>query len=190
VGYAIRNGNLTMCDYYSAPAFAPVPGLPAAIPATPGVDCSLPGNWVSIASNIVSLRAQYGRDTAGAGTMDGIVDVYDQALPANPPPVAPVAPATTFCAWTRITALRFVLVARSVQYEALNGVPTLVTQQAPTWDGAAGNPINLISDPNWMSYRYKTFQTTVPLRNSSWMGVGPGQTTPSQSVLQSSGASC
>ena len=98
------------------------------------------------------------------------------------PPVPPVVPATTFCAWTRITALRFVLVARSVQYEALNGQGIVVTNQAPPWDGAAGNPINLTSDPNWPFYRYKTFQTTVPLRNSNWMGVGPGQATPSQAV--------
>jgi type IV pilus assembly protein PilW len=45
--------------------------------------------------------------------------------------------------------------------------------------GAAA-PINLVmkpdntSDPDWQHYRYRVFQTVVPLRNISWLGVTTG----------------
>jgi prepilin-type N-terminal cleavage/methylation domain-containing protein len=47
--YAVRGGNLTFCDYINELGNT--------------VDCSLAANYVAIANNIVSLRAQYGRDT-------------------------------------------------------------------------------------------------------------------------------
>lgn len=161
VAYAIRSGNLTACDYMVN-------------------DCGNPANngsgaiWVPIANNIVSLRAQYGRDTALVGTMDGIVDVYDQATPD--PTVTP----NTACGWARISAIRLALVARSAQFEK-----TAVTTAAPVWDGTpAGNPpgsasaaIDVSKNPDgtanatWQNYRYKVFQTVVPIRNISWMGV-------------------
>jgi len=150
VGYAVRNGNLTMCDFTNA-----------------ATDCTVAGNWSSIANNIVSLRAQYGRDTAAAGAMDGIVDLYDQTTPSV---------GNTACAWSRISALRLAIVSRSVQFEK-----TDVTTAAPPWDGGVANnpagstasPINLTGDANWKKYRYKVFQTIVPIRNVSWMGVVP-----------------
>jgi len=156
VAYAIRGGNLTMCDYMTN-------------------DCGSAGNnasaavWVPIANNIVSLRAQYGRDTR-VGTMDGIVDIYDQTTPA-------AAAATTACNWARVSALRLALVARSAQFEK-----TAVTAAAPDWEGtnannpagSAAHPIDLTAGANWQNYRYRTFQTVVPLRNVSWMGVASG----------------
>jgi type IV pilus assembly protein PilW len=152
MGYAVRGGNLTMCDYGDA-----------------AKNCTVAGNWDAIANNIVSLRAQYGRDTAAAGVMDGIVDIYDQTTPS-----VAVTP-NTACSWSRISAVRLAIVARSVQYEK-----TAVTAVAPLWEGAvannplgsSGNPIVLSADPNWQNYRYKVFQTVVPIRNVSWMGAG------------------
>ena len=152
VGYAVRGGNLTMCDF-----------------ADTTKNCASAGSWSSIANNIVSLRAQYGRDTATAGAMDGVVDSYDQATPDW------VAVPNTACQWTRISALRLVIVSRSVQFEK-----TAVTTLAPTWDGSVANnpagsiasPIVLNGDANWQNYRYKVFQTFVPIRNVSWMGAG------------------
>lgn len=154
-GYAIRGGNLTLCDYTAN-------------------DCSSAGNWVPIANNIVSLRAQYGRHTSG--TLPFIVDVYDQTTPA-------AAAATTACNWTRISAVRLVLVARSAQYEKTNVTSELPVDVAagaappPAWDGtnvdnpvgSAASPIDLSGYANWRQYRYKVFQTVVPIRNISWM---------------------
>jgi type IV pilus assembly protein PilW len=155
VAYAIRGGNLTLCDYMVN-------------------DCGSAANngvatvWVPIANNIVSLRAQYGRDTT-APAMDGIVDVYDQTTPA-------AAAATTGCSWARVSAVRLVLVARSAQFEK-----TAVTTVAPEWEGTyltdgvtVANAIDLAGNASWQNYRYKLFQTVVPVRNIAWMGVASG----------------
>jgi len=153
VGYAVRGGNLTTCDYTNA-----------------GVDCSAAGSWSSIANNIVSLRAQYGRDTSAPG-MDGIVDAYDQSTPD------PLVTPNTLCGWSRISALRMALVSRSIQMERDE-----VTALAPVWDGSvAGNPAGSAAHPivlsgnaDWKLHRYKVFQTLVPIRNMSWLGVVTG----------------
>lgn len=161
IGYAVRNGNLTTCDYTNT-----------------AVNCATAASWTSISNNIVSLRAQYGRDTAAAA-MDGIVDVYDQATPN------PLVTPNTLCGWSRIPAVRMALVSRSAQIGAIDkstGLTEVLTSVAPQWDGSvAGNPsgstaapINLSGDAAWQNYRYKVFQTVVPIRNMSWMGVVTG----------------
>lgn len=154
VGYAIRGGNLTMCDFSSA-----------------GTNCTLASSWVAIANDMVSLRAQYGRDVRldaalpvvkPPAVVNAIVSVYDQTTP------------TTACGWSRATAVRLALVARSTQVEK-----DAVTTAVPVWEGSydtAGNPAAAIALPgaDWQNYRYKVFQTTVPLRNLTWMGVLTG----------------
>lgn len=145
VGYAVRNGNLTMCDFTNT-----------------AQSCSTASSWVAIANNVVSLRAQYGRDTTSPN-MDGVIDTYDQTTP------------TTACGWIRTPALRLALVARSTQYEK-----NVVTTAAPVWDGSydtagvSDKPIVLTGLANWQYYRYKVFQAVVPMRNLSWMGVVTG----------------
>ena len=152
--YAVRSGNLTQCDYMVN-------------------NCSLSAEvsdatkWVQIGGSIVSLRAEYGRDTA-SGTMDGYVDVFDQTTP------------TTACTFARVSAARIALVARSAQLEK-----TAVTTVAPTWEGTAvqtttsptnptSYPIVLSGNSTWQNYRYKVFQTVVPLRNIAWAGAQTG----------------
>lgn len=160
LAYAVRSGNLTMCDYLAR-------------------DCSDAANYAPIANNIVSLRAQYGHDTATpnplpAGLMAGVpdpltgifpayrVDSYDQSqtLPAG---------ATAACKWARTGAVRLALVARSALFEK-----DAVTAAAPVWEGSDGAPIDLSANGDWGYYRYKVFQTIVPLRNVTWMGVQEG----------------
>lgn len=149
--YAVRNGNLAMCDYT----------------VNNCGDATKTGNpqvWNLVARDTVSLRAQYGRDTT-MPVMDGTVDIYDQNTP------------TTVCGWVRTSAVRMALVTRNGQLEK-----GAVTTGAPVWDGgpasgvpvapagSANTPFNLTAFPSWQNYRYKTFQTTVPLRNVAWMG--------------------
>jgi len=146
--YAVYGGNLTVCDYIANDCGATANVGNAAV-------------WVPIASNVVSLRAEYGRDTSTP--MDGTVDVFDQSTP------------TTACLWSRVSAVRLVLVARSAQYQkpgdnAKYGIPTAAE---PAW-ASASTPINLSGFANWQQYRYKTFQTTVPMRNIVWAGVQAG----------------
>ena len=138
-GYAVRSGNLTVCDY------------------TVTNDCSILTNWLPLANNIVSLRAEYGMDTSSP--MDAIVDSYSQTIPSHSVSVA--------CSYARISAVRFVVVSRSNQYDKI-----AVTTAAPTWMG--NTTINLTAIPNWQHYRYLTFQTITPIRNISWLGVQSG----------------
>ncbi len=137
-GYAIRSGNLTVCDYLTS-------------------NCSNVDNWLPLANNIVSLRAEYGMDTSSP--MDAIVDSYSRSIPS---------PSVSFaCSYARISAVRFVVVSRSNQYDKL-----AVTTTAPTWMG--NTTINLTAISNWQHYRYLTFQTITPIRNISWLGVQSG----------------
>ena len=181
--YAVRNGNLTVCNW-DPPGGAS--DCSAACTATDGT-CS--AAWVPIANNIVSLRAQYGRDTA-ADNMDGIVDVWDRTIPA---PAAPISINTArnmeACAIARIGAVRVALVARSSQPEKTLDWPALtqhVTPTAPVWAGndpaavaisaPAAAAVGFIlpdPDPNWptwQDFRYKVFQTVIPLRNITTQG--------------------
>lgn len=140
--YAVRGAMLTRCDLM----------LSDCLNAANAADRTV---WVPVVDDIVSLRAQYGRDTSTP--MDAIVDTYDQTTP------------TGACGWARSPATRFVLVARSAQREK-----TPVTAAAPAWAGSAGAAIDLAANEDWQHYRYQVFQTTAPSRNLSWLGVQPG----------------
>ncbi len=149
--YAIRAGNLTVCDYGAVNCGA----------ACTAADGSCSADWAPIASNIVSLRAQYGRDTS---TPPDGVDTWDRTTP------------TTACDWVRVSALRLAVVARNSQVER-----DVITAVAPTWAGSTGAdevaaPIDLSAGgtrANWKNYRYKVFETVVPIRNLPWMAPCP-----------------
>ncbi|MBK7472039.1 MAG: PilW family protein [Betaproteobacteria bacterium] len=151
LAYAIRDGNLTMCDYMATNCGVAKASVTAAVWAA---------TWVSIANNVVSMRAQYGVDTSSP--MDAVVDTFNQTTP------------TTNCGWAKVSALRLALVARNTEYNKTEPDGTNVTSAAPTWDGSAGAPIVLSGNPEWNHYRYKVFQTVVPMRNMAWMGVQSG----------------
>ena len=145
--YAVRGGNLTVCDFMANNCFDNSAGV-----------VGNPVVWVPVANNIVSLRAEYGSDTTAP--MDGVVDVYNQTTP------------TTACGWAKTPAIRVALVARSGQFEKDE-----VTSAAPTWAGTASAtsvPIDLSANASWKNYRYKVFETTIPIRNVAWMGVITG----------------
>ncbi|MBT9495137.1 MAG: PilW family protein [Paucibacter sp.] len=113
-------------------------------------------NWGEVADGVVALRALYGRDTSG--TPDAIVDAYDQTTPA------------TVAAWSCVLAAQVVMVTRSGQLEKEDA-----TAAAPTWAGSASAPISLsASRSDWKRYRYRTFESTVPLRNVGWPGAPAG----------------
>ena len=59
--------------------------------------------------------------------------------------------------------------ARSAQLEK-----DIVTAAAPAWAGSGGNAIDVSADASWRNYRYKVFETVVPLRNVAWLGVQAG----------------
>lgn len=149
VGYAVRGDALTSCDFLAN-------------------NCSNGSAWAAIAGGIVSLRAQYGRD-------------------GSPPTWIQTAPTTVgTCDWLDLKSIRYALVARSTQFESAIAADgkrkgETVTSAAPIWMGttaAADNPtpvpVVLSADPDWQSYRYKTFENIAPVRNVIWMKEGSG----------------
>jgi type IV pilus assembly protein PilW len=102
--------------------------------------------------NIVQLQAQYGKDLNN----DGTVDAYDETAPANS------------TEWAAVLALRIAVVARSSLYEKDEVSPPTVR----LWEDSATPPTT--TGPVWTltaderHYRYKVFQTVVPLRNMIW----------------------
>jgi type IV pilus assembly protein PilW len=103
-----------------------------------------PSNW--------SERVEYAKDTTAR--RDGTAESFDQVAPTT------ANSSTIWCGWSRVVGVRFVLVARNRQAEKAT-----VVAPAPSWAGSS--PINLGSTYNdWQLYRYKTFETTVPLRNA------------------------
>lgn len=107
-----------------------------------------------VADGIVNLQAEYGIDTNN----DGIVDSTEWSA---------AAPAV----WAQLRSVRVALLARSQQFEN-----TPVTANAPTWAGGAFVMTNLdgTADTNpgtpndWRRYRYRVFETVIPLRNLLW----------------------
>lgn len=107
-----------------------------------------------IYDGIVKMRAQYGKDTSVPA--DGIVDVFDDVTP------------TTAAGWAQVLAVRIAIVARSSQYEKGEVAPPAIT----LWEASAAAPVTagetwaLTADER--HYRYKVFQTVVPIRNMIW----------------------
>jgi type IV pilus assembly protein PilW len=117
--------------------------------------------------DIVILQALYGKDTNG----DGIVDTYDQTTPDS------------VTKWQQLRSIRLAVVARSAQYEKEIVTPnilywdvgssaTLNIAPAATACGTSSKCISLHIDNtggiDWQHYRYKVFDTVVPIMNLLW----------------------
>ncbi|WP_055834545.1 PilW family protein [Xylophilus sp. Leaf220] len=106
-------------------------------------------------AHIVNLQALYGIDT----NADGVVDAYSAVSP------------TTAAGWQQVASLRIAVAARSTQYEK-----EAVTASQPTWSvrltATADEPTALTLKvdhlADWQHYRYKVYETVVPLRNMLW----------------------
>jgi type IV pilus assembly protein PilW len=123
-----------------------------------------------VADNIVHMRALYGVDdgvgdasvtiknggvnVAGDGLVDRFVDAATFNALATPP-------------WQSLIAVRVAIVARSALSEKATGAGGAceTTMAFPTWSGGT---FDVSADPNWQCYRYRVFETTVPLRNWIW----------------------
>ncbi|MEJ8858352.1 PilW family protein [Variovorax robiniae] len=117
---------------------------------------------------IVNLQAMYGKDT----NSDGVVDTYNNVTPANN------------AEWRQVLTIRIAVVARSTQYEKSKADESdAVTQTAPLWDLGASSTVTgaaachsgskcvalkIDQVPDWKHYRYKVYDTIVPLRNILW----------------------
>jgi type IV pilus assembly protein PilW len=153
--YAIRNGSLTFCDWIAS-------------------DCTSAANFAVLVNDIVSLRAVYGMNltpappTALAG--DGIVT----------PSIAPIAGGNVFLP-SRVMAVTLELTARSSLKEKPSAGSGTICDATPVksrpdrsqdWIyqvGPPAAPIDLSTvSADWACYRYKLFQTSIPIRNTIW----------------------
>jgi len=110
------------------------------------VQSNLTATTVNIADNIVNLQAVYCKDLV------------------NTPPTTfntcdAVAPAT----WDQVGVVRIGLVSQSAKPERDCNVTA--SSNIP-WSGGT---FDISTIPNWNCYRYKVFQTTIPLRNLIWI---------------------
>lgn len=117
-------------------------------------DCSDANQWDLLARNIVGLQAMYGWDTSS--TADGLADEYSTDIPGG------FTAKTNQCRASRISAVHIGLVARNSLMEK-----TTVTSSEPSWQGGSFT-LSHLSD--WQNYRYKVFETIIPLRNMVWKG--------------------
>ena len=109
------------------------------------VEASLTTTTVDIADNIINLQALYCKDLV------------------NTPPTTfttcdAVAPAT----WDQVGAIRIGLLSQSAKPERDCNVTA--SSNLP-WSGGT---FDISTVPSWNCYRYKVFQTTVPIRNLIW----------------------
>ncbi len=112
-----------------------------------------------ISDSIALMKAEYGADANGNGVIDA--NEWSQAAPLNV---------------LSVLAVRIAVVARSVQPEkpGVAGGACDTTTAFPSWVDSATVPLNLSGDvglaagDDWKCYRYKTFESTVPLRNVVW----------------------
>lgn len=130
---------------------------------------------VPVASDIVSLQAQYGvtntpDPTATGATAAAYLNRVDQWVDAT----GIYGPAMVLLDRNRIRAIRIAVVARdgnlqkNTVSQACNGSAAGVSRVC-IWQADA-NPANvdLSAVPNWQRYRYRTFEATIPLRNVIW----------------------
>lgn len=115
-----------------------------------------------VTDGIVNLQAQYGVDGSGPGARAGVLngriddDEWSTTQPTD---------------WTKLLAVRIAVLARGSQMES-----TVVTPTAPVWAGGSFVMLNLdgsagtaaVASNDWRHYRYRVYETMVPLRNMIW----------------------
>jgi len=126
-----------------------------------------PGTAVPSVAGIVNLQAQYGISaTANSNQVTQWVDASGATWAAP-----------TIANRNRIKAVRIAVVARNAKIEpaAVTATCSSLTAATPTglcaWAGSVASPapaVNLSNDPNWARYRYRVFETIIPLRNVIW----------------------
>ncbi len=122
---------------------------------------------VAVASEIVQLQAQYGIDADNNESIDAGGWVNATGVWAAPGPAQ----------FRQIKAVRLAIVARGALQEKVNAssvcdaTPTTVWPSSglPAWGSATMLDVSAI--PNWRCYRYRVYETTVPLRNVIWGNV-------------------
>ena len=129
---------------------------------------NLERNGIPSVTGIVNLQAQYG--VSAAANSNQVIQWVDAS--------GATWAAPALADRNRIKAVRVAVVARNAKQEPGNVsfACSSTTDAAPTglcaWVGSASNPAPTIdlgaSNPNWQRYRYRVFETVIPLKNMIW----------------------
>jgi len=192
----ITNG--TTCAMTSVTALSAASAIPATITlqnttaAIAGANFSCLGTWneITYAVNNGNLERTVAPGAA-IPSVAGIVNLqaqYGISAAANSNQVTQWVDATTGGIWdpalisvadrNRIKAVRIAVVARNAKMELadVTAACSSTNSAAPTglcaWAGSASSPSPTIDmsagDPDWLRYRYRVFETIIPLRNVIW----------------------
>ncbi len=141
-------------------------------PATGNLDRTAVVNGVSTTTpsvvGVVNLQAQYG--ISASSNSNQITQWVDAS--------GGTWAAPTVANRNRIKAIRVAVVARNAKIErdVVTAACSSTTAAAPTglcaWAGSVGSPAPTLDlspgDANWSRYRYRVFETIIPLRNVIW----------------------
>jgi type IV pilus assembly protein PilW len=132
--------------------------------------------FTPMAEQIVHFKAEYGMDDgkdngsvvrAVFAADDNVVDNFTTVSPANP------------ADWARVRSVRLAIVSRTniiekpISGTACDATPDFGLPNYPVrWargpDAPAGRLIDVRTTPNWRCFKYRVYETTVPLRNMLW----------------------
>ncbi len=145
-------------------------------------DGNLERNGEPVLEGIVNLQAQYGISAAGKIKTD---PDFNTVVAWVDPDAASGFDAPSVADRIRIKAVRIAVIARNARKETKNPATglcdttascTALNDPAATglcaWAGTASSPAPAVdlsaSDPDWACYRYRVFETVIPLRNVIW----------------------
>lgn len=174
-------GSCAMARVIGAPAGGTTIALDMAIPFAKANDkVSCLGNWVQrtyatdgngnltengaiVNGDIVNLQAQYGLVDAGNVTGSNVVTAWVDATGVWAPAMLRANPVQ----YKQIKAVRIAVVARNPVLEKEPVAQSCATGPCSWKDPGLGAPpaIDLTADPDWMRYRYRVFETIIPVRN-------------------------
>jgi type IV pilus assembly protein PilW len=124
-----------------------------------------------VTDHIVLLKAQYGLDRRTGADFTPETGMQVTSWSASMPDADNDGTAGSAGDYTRVAAVRIAVVARSRNPDKPNAATGLCTATTalPTIFGAAAPTVSVAGDAvPWQCYRYRVFETIVPIRNSGW----------------------
>ncbi|MBI4989121.1 MAG: PilW family protein [Rhodocyclales bacterium] len=122
----------------------------------------LSGTTTVLLDNVVTFQAQFGLDTRGGTQTDLQVGAYSDAM-IDADGNGEVGNSGD---WLRVGAVRIAIVVRNRQPEINPDGSCSATAAPPSWSWGAVTAASMSAD--WQCYKYKVFETVVPLRNMMW----------------------
>lgn len=160
--WSVSNGNLMLrATDLAGAAGAPAAGAPAAV-----------------ADNIVAIKAQYGFDTRAAAAFNPATGMQVAAWSATMTDADGDGVTAGAGDFQRVAAVRIAVIARSKMPEKPDAVTkqctattaplTVFAGRSPATVAAAPVTVNVDTIAGWQCYRYRAFETIVPVRNAAW----------------------